>query len=118
MAQIETGDWMQQWSKIVDKAWHDDGYKDRLKRDPRSVLKEEGLEIPQDVEIKLVEDTPSVVHLTLPAKIAADISENDLETVAGGAKIGGIWWGGSSVRFSSALTINQSLISSLLRFNR
>ena len=118
MAQAEPGDWMQQWSKIVEKAWHDDSYKNRLKSDPRSVLKEEGLEAPQGIEIKLVEDTPSVVHLTLPAKITADISENDLETVAGGGKIGGIWWGGSNVRFSSALSVNQLLINSLLRFNR
>ena len=29
MAQIEAGDWMQQWSKIVEKAWHDDSYKNR-----------------------------------------------------------------------------------------
>ena len=65
-----------------------------------------------------MEDTPSVVHLTLPAKIVEDISEKDLETVAGGGKIGGIWWGGSHVRFGSTLTVNQLLISSLLRFNR
>ncbi|MBR1153712.1 NHLP leader peptide family RiPP precursor [Bradyrhizobium sp. JYMT SZCCT0428] len=113
MAQTD-GEWIKQWSKIVEKAWHDESYKNRLKSDPETVLKEEGIAPPEGVQVKLVENTPSLVHLTLPAKIVEDISEKDLETVAGGHKIGGIFWGGTHIRWGGGLTVANSL----LRFNR
>lgn len=116
MPQTASGEWMQQWSKIVEKAWHDESYKKRLLSDPESVLKEEGIAPPEGVQVKLVENTPSVVHLTLPAKIVEDISEQDLETVAGGHKIGGIFWGGTHIRWGGGLTVNQLLANSLSRF--
>ena len=118
MAQTEPGDWMQQLgarsskkrgttiaTRTVSRAILDPCSRRRAWR-PHRASRSSWWKI------------ASVVHLTLPAKITADISENDLETVAGGGKIGGIWWGGSNVRFSSALSVNQLLINSLLRFNR
>ena len=116
MTHTNSGDWMQQWSKIVEKAWHDESYKKRLLSNPEDVLKEEGIAPPEGVQVKLVENTPTVVHLTLPAQIVEDISEKDLETVAGGGKIGGIFWGGTHVRWGGGLATNVS-IAQLLRLN-
>jgi hypothetical protein len=64
---------------------------------PAAILKEEGIEPPQGVQVKLVENTQNVVHLTLPAKVAGELSEKDLELVAAGGKIGGRLWGGTHV---------------------
>ncbi|MBI5524048.1 MAG: NHLP leader peptide family natural product precursor [Desulfarculus sp.] len=65
------------WAKVVAKAWADESYKAKLIKDPAAVLKTEGLEIPQGVQLKVVEDTNSLRHLVLPAlpAEAADLGE-------------------------------------------
>jgi Nitrile hydratase, alpha chain len=86
------------WEKIVGKAWKDEAYKRRLVADPAAVLKEEGLEPPKDTQVRIMEDTPNVVHLALRAKPSMELSEEDLLRVVGGGKaIGGRIWGGTQV---------------------
>jgi len=46
-----------QWAKVVAKAWADEDYKQRLMDDPASMLAEEGIEMPEGLEIKVVEAT-------------------------------------------------------------
>jgi len=69
------------YGKVVAKAWADANFKAKLLADPKTVLKENGVEIPDDVEFRIVENTDKVVHLILPAR---QLSEEDLEHVAGG----------------------------------
>jgi hypothetical protein len=92
-------DFAAQWEKIASKAWKDDAFKKRLVSSPAAVLKEEGLEPPKDTQVRIVEDTSSVVHLTLRAKPAMELSEDDLLRVVGGKAVGGKVWGGTQVRF-------------------
>jgi hypothetical protein len=92
-------DWTAQWEKIVKKAWSDEAFKRRLVSNPAAVLKEEGLEPPKDTQVMVVENTSSTVHLTLPAKPATELSEEDLLRVVGGKKVGGVAWGGAHVRY-------------------
>ena len=66
---------------------------------PAAVLKEEGLEPPKDTQVRVVEDTPTLVHLTLRANPAEELSEDDLLRVVGGKAVGGKIWGGTQVRF-------------------
>lgn len=56
------------WGLLIAKAWDDDRLRNRLLSDPRAVLKEHGLEPPQGVEVRVVENTDSVIYLTLPSK--------------------------------------------------
>jgi len=56
------------WQKIVAKAWNDEGYKARLLAAPKSVLLAEGLELPQGIEVKIVEATEKQVWFVLPAQ--------------------------------------------------
>ena len=72
------------YGRIVAKAWADEAFKQRLLADPAAVLKAEGLAVPEGVELRLVENTDKVVHLTLPAK-PAELSDEQLDDVAGGA---------------------------------
>jgi hypothetical protein len=64
---------MKKWGQVVAKAWADDKFKQRLLKDPAGVLKEHGMELPQGVAVRAVENTAGVHHLVLPAKPAGDV---------------------------------------------
>jgi hypothetical protein len=64
----EQNEQAKQWAKIVAKAWEDEDYKQRLMADPASVLAEEGISVPDGVEIKLVEATDTQAWMVLPPK--------------------------------------------------
>jgi hypothetical protein len=72
------------WGQIVARAWQDESFKRRLLADPAAVLKEEGMELPARVKVKILEDGDQVVHLTLPQKPQGELSEQALAEVAGG----------------------------------
>ena len=74
-------------SQIIAKSWADDGFKGRLLSNPMDTLKAEGVEIPAGVTVKVLENTSNVVHLVLPAK-PTDLSDEELDKVAGGASTG------------------------------
>ena len=67
------------WAVCVAKAWADDDYKQRLISDSAAVLKEEGIDVPEGVGIKVVENTQEVFHMVLPA--APDSTEGVIEDV-------------------------------------
>jgi hypothetical protein len=78
-------DWQQKWGALVAKSWEDDKLRDRLMKDAGAVLKENGIEIPPGVEVKVVQNTNNVIHLPMPPKPSSDeISEEELAAVAGG----------------------------------
>src|SRR6188508_99720 len=78
------------WMKIVGKASQDDAFKKRLLAQPAAVLTEYGIELPAGIQLRIVEDTEKVMHLTLPAKpLEGAISDDELEGVAGGGKAKG-----------------------------
>ncbi len=46
------------YSRVVAKAWADKTFKQRLLADPKAVLQEEGISVPEGVEVRVVEETP------------------------------------------------------------
>ena len=72
------------WGKVVAKAWSEELFKRRFLADPKTVLKEHGIEVPGEVTIKVMEDSGTTVHLVLPAR-PGELSDAELEKVAGGA---------------------------------
>ena len=73
------------YGRVVAKAWSDAGFKQRLLADPAVVLKAEGVAVPEGVAVRLVENTDTLVYLTLPAKPAEGaLSDEQLTAVAGG----------------------------------
>jgi hypothetical protein len=75
-------------TKIIAKAWMDEGFKARLLSDPMATLKEEGVEIPPGVEVRIAVDTDNVRHLLLPMKPAGEeLSDAQLADVAAGTAI-------------------------------
>ena len=71
--------------QIIAKAWIDDGFKRKLLADAAATLREEGIELPDGLEVRAVENTDKVFHLVLPPKpVASELSDDDLAKVAGG----------------------------------
>ncbi len=59
-----------EYAKIIAQAWVDEEFKKRLLVDPATVLKENGIEIPEGMTVKVVEKKENEIHIPLPAKPA------------------------------------------------
>ncbi len=72
---------------IVEKALRDPAFRESLLANPRLTLETKaGVSIPESLEIVVVEDTPTRMHLVLPAAAGErELTETELDTVAGGA---------------------------------
>jgi hypothetical protein len=82
-ATVQSGSWQKQWGMLVARAWSDEALKERLMDDPRSVLEEFGIDVPADVELRVVEDTDEVRHLVLPASPTDDLDDEELTASVG-----------------------------------
>jgi hypothetical protein len=72
-------------SQIIAKCWADESFKQKLLADPAATLKAEGIDFPAGLSIRAVENADKVFHLVIPAK-PTDLSDEDLDKVAGGVK--------------------------------
>jgi hypothetical protein len=55
--------------RIAATALDDESYRQRLVSDPHTVLKEEGLTVPEGVHVTVHENTADQIHLVLPTGI-------------------------------------------------
>ncbi len=58
----------EKWARIVAQAWADEPFKNRLLADPKSVLKENGIDFPEGIKVNISEDKEDEINLTLPPK--------------------------------------------------
>lgn len=72
--------------QIFERASRDDGFRAALVAAPDETLRAQGLAIPAGVTCKVVEDTPTLRHLVLPAP-PSRLSDADLDLVAGGGDV-------------------------------
>lgn len=54
------------FSQAVARSWRDPGYRQELVGDPGKVLREAGMSLPENVQIKALEDTAELTHVVLP----------------------------------------------------
>lgn len=79
---------MENYGKVVSKAWTDAAFKAKLKSDPAAALKELGMDLPDGININVVEDEPNSITLVLPAApTEGDLSAEDLGSISGGTPI-------------------------------
>jgi hypothetical protein len=71
-------------AKIIKQCWDDDKFRARFVAQPNAVLKEHGVDVPADMEIKVVQNTENVQYLPIPVK-PDELSDKALDGVAGGA---------------------------------
>jgi len=74
-------------AKIVARAWADEGFRERLKADPRAAVADEtGVTVPESVAIEVLEETPDKAYLIIPTN-RVTIADDDLD-LAGGDEYG------------------------------
>ena len=73
-----------QLASLFAACWKDEALKARFMADPKAVLAEYGMEVPDGTDVKVVENADDCVHITLPAKPSGDLSDEELSNAAGG----------------------------------
>ena len=54
-------------ARLIARAWHDPDFKRQLLANPKAAIEQEfGIELPADLEVTAVEDTPDHLHLVVP----------------------------------------------------
>jgi len=85
--------------RIVQRSIEDESFRQRLIEDPKGAVEQElGARLPEDVRVVTVEETPDTIYLVLPSTPMAGggggaLSDQELESVAGGADTSGGPWG-------------------------
>ena len=72
---------------LIAACWKDDALKQRFLSDPHAVLAEHGMDVPEGMNVNVVENTDNTVHVTLPAAPTGDLSDEELENAAGGVPL-------------------------------
>ena len=75
-----------QLTALFASCWKDDALKRRFMVDPKAVLAEYGMDVPDEMNVNVVENTDNTVHITMPAPPSGhgDLSDEELSNAAGG----------------------------------
>ena len=73
-------------AQLFAACWKDEALKARFMADPKAVLAEYDMPVPDGTDVKVVENADDCVHITLPAPPAGynDLSDEELSNAAGG----------------------------------
>jgi Nitrile hydratase, alpha chain len=75
---------------LVQRSLEDDSFRQRLLNDPKGTIEQElGSQLPESVEVTVVEESAQTIYLVLPSASplgqGEELSDQELENVAGGA---------------------------------
>ena len=75
-------------AKVFAACWKDEALKARFMADPKAVLTEYGMDVPDGIDVNVVENSDNTVHITMPKAPggAAELSDEELVNVAGGCR--------------------------------
>ena len=82
-----------QLAELFAACWKDEALKQRFMADPKTVLAEYGMDVPDGIAVKVVENTDNNVHITIPAPPSGhlDLSDEELSNAAGGKGAGSMY---------------------------
>ena len=74
-------------AQLFAACWKDEALKARFMSDPKAVLAEHGIAVPDGMDVTVVENTDSNLHITLPRAPGdiARLSDEELGVAAGGS---------------------------------
>jgi hypothetical protein len=75
--------------RLIERSIEDESFRQRLLDDPKGTLEQElGRQLPEGVEVRVVEESTDTIYLVLPSASAVgeggELSEEELDAVAGG----------------------------------
>jgi len=75
---------------LIARAWTDEGFAAELRRNPKAAIEREVGKMPDGITVQVVEESPTSICIVLPAKPkkSSELSEAELEAVAGGSTWG------------------------------
>ena len=81
-----------QLADLFAACWKDEALKQRFMNDPKAVLAEYGMDVPDGMTVNVVENADNTVHITMPAPPSGsmDLSDDELSNAAGGPRAGTI----------------------------
>ena len=74
-------------AELFAACWKDEALKARFMSDPKAVLAEHGIDVPDNMNVNVVENSDNTVHITMPMPPDGheELSMEELSNVAGGA---------------------------------
>ena len=75
-----------QLASLFAACWKDEALKARFMTDPKAVLAEYDMDVPDGMDVKVVENADNCVHITMPAPPSGsmELSDEELSNAAGG----------------------------------
>ena len=75
-------------ARIIAKAWKDESYRQELLANPKAIFEQEfGIEFPTEINVEVLEETPTSLNFVLPMRpelLRQELNEEELELIAGG----------------------------------
>ena len=73
-------------AELFAACWKDEALKARFMSDSKAVLAERGIDVPDNMNVSVVENSDNTVHISMPMAPggAADLSDEELVIAAGG----------------------------------
>ena len=77
-------------AQLFAACWKDEALKARFMADPKAVLAEYDMPVPDGIDVKVVENADDCVHITMPASPVqgVQLSDEELAEAAGGCVCG------------------------------
>ena len=78
-----------QLADLFAACWKNEAVKQRFMADPKAVLAEYGMDLPDGIAVNVVENTDTTVHITMPAPPSGHLglSDDELNNAAGGTTV-------------------------------
>ncbi len=73
--------------EFAQKVLSDESFRAQLKSDPKATLAAQGLNVPEGIEVQVVESTPSMQYLVLPPLQTGELTDEQLASAQGGSTI-------------------------------
>ena len=75
--------------RLIERSLQDESFRQRLLEDPKGAIEQElGMRVPEEVQVRAVEETADTVYLVLPsaslAEEGGELLDRELEAMAGG----------------------------------